>query len=179
MVSIYLAGPIRHSEDPYSWRERVAESYEVETLNPIVEYDASVDNVNVICDATKQAPDEIVGDLLLEGEVEYEGELYIRSGVLVRRDKELIDKADAVLAKDEDVQRTGTPMEVFGAYTNVLDSTAVAVWRPDDGFPSMWLYEHCDFYSSDLDECVNEIQERVNMHKTPSALRKKTAQDFR
>lgn len=87
MSRIYLGGPINHSTDPYSWRQRAVEyvSDDVELVNPIAEHDYSGD---------EHVPETVVTN-----------------------DLELLGSCSVLLFRREaGVETWGTPMEVQWAY---------------------------------------------------------------
>lgn len=84
-MEIYLAGPIRYSEDPHTWREELSEEYDHEFLNPLDWGDHT--------ESDDPAPPEVV-----DQDIAY-----------LRYD------ADAILCRWEPVETAGTPMELVYA----------------------------------------------------------------
>lgn len=86
MAQVYLAGPIRYSDDPHGWRDLIEDEYpDLSFLNPLDWGDHT--------DTDDPAPSEVVEDDLYK--LEY--------------------RADAVFCKWEYVATAGTPMEIVYA----------------------------------------------------------------
>jgi len=105
-MQIYLAGPIRHSPDPYTWRETVQEVHDQhEFLNPLDWGDHAEED--------EPAPQDVVYSDLAK----------------------LKCDADAMIAKWEDVKKAGTPMELVYAHEIYNLPVVVVCDDPDDLSP--------------------------------------------
>lgn len=126
MTKVYLAGPVRSVDDGgHGWRDWVTSTFDqFEWMNPLDKYDSNANDVKVV-----ESKDN----------VEEEGEVITR-GELVKSDKNMIRRSDAMLVGWTKVPSVGTPMEVMLAYQQKMP---IAVWLEPRG--SMDLLEEREF----------------------------------
>lgn len=145
-TTIYLAGPIAHTDDPRSWRTEVIERYPtVDFNNPLDKYDAPADELDIV-----------------SGDTSGEGEVTVSE--LVEGDKELLRDADAVLVGYEAVQSAGTPMEIHYAFRRGMP---IAVWLRDGTLPdelSPWYRYHTDYRVWQAGHAVRYLQTEPSPH---------------
>lgn len=128
MVKVYLAGPIRHSEDfGKSWRREAKSRYpEIDWIDPLDRTDYSDTKILSYLDAV-----EIVED-----------------------DLTMIDESDVLLVNwEEAVPTCGTPMEVRYAYSQkipVLVKSSLESISP-------WMVYHASVVVETLEEAIEEI----------------------
>ncbi len=132
-MQIYLAGPIRHSPDPYTWRNAFEETHpEHKFLNPL--------DFDVNENADGSAPSEDVVDK----------DLY-----------HLYHKADALICKWEKVETAGTPMELV--YADEIYEIPVVVWNSTDEELSPWVKDHADAVVDMPDDAINILEAGYSM----------------
>lgn len=142
MVKVYLAGPIRKSNDNgIGWRDRIKEEIQ------------DWPNLDVICPSDKfNAPEEgleIVEDPQRDGEI----------GVseIVESDKADIQEADALFVGYEEVPSVGTPMEIYMAYSQ---DKPIVIWYMDgDEPPSPWLTYHSDYLVRSFEDAITALSQ--------------------
>lgn len=142
---IYLAGPIRHSEDGGSvWREQVSHWYgnEYEFFNPLDQFDGSQEDVEFVPDP-----------LLIEEDSDIE---QVPDREVIEWDKRWIRNSDYILVGLEDVKSRGTMMEIMYAFDH---GTPVFVWLIDGQSESAWVRYHSKYMSDSLSEVMTAISD--------------------
>jgi len=146
--TIYLAGPVQHADDHgVGWRETVTELVNsFETANPLNKYNIPVEDLTIVRDRPPMGDDEVSAAQIIES------------------DKDLIREADAILVGYEDVQMTGTPMEVCWC-DEVCPETPIVVWMRDqttrDELSPWW--EHADAFERSLTSALWQLRQRTDV----------------
>lgn len=154
--SVYLAGPIQHSDDGgHGWRNDVIRTYpeRFDWVNPLDEFDGGEDTATILPEAEAEeydaTPDE---EVITDTEV-------------VETDKALVQDVDALLIGfPKKVPAWGTPMEQnevweSDAFGGATPTKPVTVWH---GFTpwqdlSPWLRYHSTHHSAAMGECVTYL----------------------
>ena len=125
--TIYLAGPVQHADDGgHGWRDQIKEDVlSVEWLDPLDKYDVPSGDIDVGTDISAEQ--------------------------IVESDKEMIDGADAVLARYAHMPSVGTPMEILYAYERDIP---VFVWvdAEDTSGMSPWITHHAAGYGTSREQ---------------------------
>jgi len=145
--TIYLAGPVAHADDHgVGWRETVEDNVSsFHTANPLDKYNIPVEDLTIV-----------------RGDADASGDNEIHARTIIKNDKRLIREADGILVGYEDVQMTGTPMEVCWC-DEVFPEKPIVVWMRDETSRdelSPW-WEHADAFEGNLTSAIYELRERV------------------
>jgi len=154
--AIYLAGPIKHAEDGgHGWRDQTVEATDaIDFLNPLNFFDGTEDIATIL-------PKED-----LESYETDTDEFVISDEELIRKDKEMVHKADALLiGYPEKIPAWGTPMEqaeVCPSYESVArggPAKPVAVWHGNIDYEKLspWLRYHATYLSQSRNECLRYL----------------------
>jgi len=147
--TLYLAGPVQHADDHgVGWRETVTELVNsFETANPLDKYNIPVEDLTIV-----------------RGDADASGDNEIHARTIIKNDKRLIREADAILVGYEDVQMTGTPMEVCWC-DEVCPETPIVVWMRDqtsrDELSPWW--EHADAFERSLTSALWQLRQRTDV----------------
>lgn len=144
-TTIYLAGPVAALDDGGAgWRDRVTEQFadvDVSFENPLAKYNVAIDGLEIVPGVAPEYEDDVVG-----------------VADIVRSDKQLIGKSDAVLVGYSDVKSIGTPMEVMFASSAGIP---VVVWVRDETSLmelSPWYRYHASETTHDLEAAVAHLR---------------------
>ncbi|AAM88748.1 hypothetical protein PhiCh1p75 [Natrialba phage PhiCh1] len=146
-ISVYLAGPVGHSEDAgMGWREDLEAEYAdgFAFNNPLSKYNVPADNLSVVDGVSDADNDETVG-----------------VDEIVRGDKQLLEGSDAVLVGYEPVRSIGTPMEVMWAYER---DYPIALWPIHGAWESNlspWYRYHIG-HIGPVESCLAYFSEEVD-----------------
>ncbi|MFO7745651.1 MAG: hypothetical protein R6V36_09735 [Psychroflexus sp.] len=143
--TVYLAGPIAHSDTAASWREAVAQDLPagVEARDPLARFDARPSEIPIVDGKVAPMADAVsVADI-------------------VETDKHLLAESDGVLVGFESVRSAGTPMEVMWAHEREMP---IVVWVRD-GTPidtiSPWYRYHADVLTDARDVALRALLRRL------------------
>lgn len=132
--AVYMAGPIQHVNDyGRGWRNFVKKRYPdaCEWLDPLDEYNS-----------------------MEEAEAEWTDER------IVKKDLDMIDRADALLVHWDTVPTCGTPMEIF--YANVHDVPVIVQTTLPEYDLSPWLTHHSDYIVESFETALNCVYEATD-----------------
>lgn len=164
--SVYLAGPIQHTDDHGTdWRESVQDDFSdrFDWLDPLSKYDPTDPEVKFYFD------EDEAHDLyeLKTQEAEDGGSKYVTPQDIVEGDKHIIDEADGLLVGWSEVPTAGTPMEVMYQYMlNELhphrDGVPIVVWWRDadetENRLSPWMSYHADYVETDREVALDKLE---------------------